>query len=156
MDYTLLRRTAPALAIAGISFPLALLWAAGPAPAPADSPVIEPAAPGKVADIRSDAAFQARLVDEENKAKTRGATVQVDVRSLRLVDPDTRAGKVTAGEGHLHYQVDNGPVVATTADKLGFHELNPGTRLIKVTLVGNDHKPVSAPQNLTVTIPSTR
>jgi hypothetical protein len=47
-----------------------------------------------------------------------------------------------AGQGHLHYRVDDGPVIATTVTELSFHELAPGPHRFEVTLVGNDHQPL--------------
>jgi hypothetical protein len=63
------------------------------------------------------------------------------------------ASSATQGQGHLHYQVDNGPVIATTTTKLSFHELSAGQHKVMVMLVGNDHKPLGAEETLTVTIP---
>ncbi len=57
------------------------------------------------------------------------------------------------GQGHLHYQVDKGPVVATPTAKLTWHDLTPGTHTIVVMLAGNDHKPLGPQQQLTVTVP---
>ena len=57
------------------------------------------------------------------------------------------------GEAHLHYRVDDGPVIATTATKLSFHELTPGQHTITVMLAANNHKPLGPQQTLTVTIP---
>jgi hypothetical protein len=95
----------------------------------------------------------AKLVDPEKKAAGRAATVEVTTSGVELVDPATAGEKPMAGQGHLHYQVDNGPVVATPAAKLSFHELMPGTHTIVVVLAGNDHKPLGPQQRLTVTIP---
>jgi hypothetical protein len=124
--------------------------AQGVAPLPTDEPAAAGAGPAVVA---TPAAFEATLVDAEAKARERAASVQVDLRSVRMTDPDATTGKPAAGEAHLHYQLDDGPVIATTATKLGFHELAPGNHLIKITLAGNDHKPVSAQQTINVTIP---
>ena len=57
------------------------------------------------------------------------------------------------GQGHLHYQVDDGPIVATTVPKLSFHGLKPGTHSIMVQLAANDHTPLGPEQKLSVTIP---
>ena len=95
----------------------------------------------------------AQLVDPEKKAAARAATVEVTVSGVELVDPATAAEKPMSGQGHLHYQVDNGPVIATPAAKLSFHELTPGNHTIVVVLAGNDHKPLGPPQRLTVTVP---
>jgi hypothetical protein len=62
--------------------------------------------------------------------------------------------KPRPGQGHLHYQVDDGPVIATTATKLSFHGLKPGAHKIVVTLAANDHSPLGPQQALEVTIPT--
>ncbi|HET6890757.1 MAG TPA: hypothetical protein VFH31_06620, partial [Pyrinomonadaceae bacterium] len=66
----------------------------------------------------------ATLVDAEKKAAQKAATVQVKTTGIRLIDPATVGEKPRAGQGHLHYQVDGGPIIATTATKLSFHELS--------------------------------
>jgi hypothetical protein len=61
--------------------------------------------------------------------------------------------KPVPGQGHLHYRVDKGPVIATPTPKLSLHELAPGAHTILVMLVGNDHKPLGPQQELNVTVP---
>jgi hypothetical protein len=95
----------------------------------------------------------ATLVDAEKKAAQKAATVDVKVNGLELIDPGKVKEMPKAGQGHLHYQVDSGPVIATTVTKLSFHGLTPGTHKIVVTLAGNDHKPLGPEQTLEITIP---
>jgi len=95
----------------------------------------------------------AKLVDPEAKAKKQAATVTVAIRGVRIVDPSVSGEKPIKGEGHLHYQVDDGPIVATTVPKLSFHGLKPGTHSIMVQLAANDHTPLGPEQKLSVTIP---
>lgn len=95
----------------------------------------------------------ARLIDSDVKARERGAVVKVDVRDLEIVDPAAVYGKAAPGQGHLHYRLDDGPVIATTATRLSFHELASGTHTITVTLAGNDHAPLGPSETMTVTIP---
>lgn len=101
----------------------------------------------------STATLMARLIDPDAKAKQKTATVEVTVSRFLLIDPAKVGERVKAGQGHLHYQVDNGPVIATTATKLSFHELLPGQHRIMVMLVGNDHQPLGPSQTLNITIP---
>jgi hypothetical protein len=101
----------------------------------------------------STATLTAVLVDPEKKAKERTATVQVTVKGVTLIDPATVKEQPRNGQGHLHYRVDDGPVIATTAPKLSFHELSSGQHKILVMLAANDHKPLGPEQTLTVTIP---
>ena len=97
--------------------------------------------------------FDAILVAPDKKAAGHSASVQVTVAGINLVDPDEVGSKPRPGEGHLHYQLDNGPIIATTATKLSFHNLESGDHKIVVTLAGNDHKPISRDNTLTVKIP---
>lgn len=101
----------------------------------------------------SDAAMTAKLVDPEAKAQKKEATVMVEVKGVKLTDPASANEQPKAGQAHLHYQVDDGPVIATTAPKLSFHGLSSGAHKITVTLAANDHSPLGPPQTLTVTIP---
>jgi hypothetical protein len=96
----------------------------------------------------------ARLIDAEKKAADGTATVEVTVSGVELMDPAAAKEKPVPGQGHLHYQVDKGPVVATPSAKLSFHELAPGMHTILVVLAGNDHKPLGPQQQLTVTVPN--
>jgi hypothetical protein len=95
----------------------------------------------------------ATLVDPEAKAQKQAATVRVTVKGVAIVDPALSKEQPRPGQGHLHYQVDDGPVIATTATKLSFHGLKPGPHRITVVLAANDHTPLGPQQTLEVTIP---
>lgn len=97
--------------------------------------------------------FDAVLVDKDRKAKIAAAAVQVDVMGLELVDPDQTRDVPHSGQGHIHYRLDEGPVIATTSTKISFHELSRGKHSITVWLAGNDHQPLGPQKNLTFSIP---
>src|SRR5467141_2533260 len=109
--------------------------------------------PMKSSVSKSGATLTAKLVDPEKKAKEKTATVQVTVKGVALIDPAAVKERPRNGQGHLHYRVDDGPVIATTAPKLSFHELSPGQHKIVVMLAANDHRPLGPEQTLTITIP---
>lgn len=83
----------------------------------------------------------------------KAATVQVNVTGVDLTDPDSARESPVAGQGHLHYELDNNPAIATTATKLSFHDLEPGSHSITVKLVGNDHRPLGPQETVMLTIP---
>ena len=95
----------------------------------------------------------AKLIDADKKAAAKAATIEVTTSGVELTDPAISHEKAVPGQGHLHYQLDKGPVVATPAAKLSFHELTPGPHTFLVVLAGNDHKPLGPQQQLTVTVP---
>ena len=95
----------------------------------------------------------ATLVDAEKKAAQKAATVEVKTTGIDLIDPAKANEVAKAGQGHLHYQVDDGPIIATTTTKLSFHGLSSGAHKIVVMLAGNDHNPLGPQQTLDVTIP---
>ena len=97
--------------------------------------------------------FDASLENPEAKAQKAEATVKIQVSGIQLVDPASVQEQPKAGQGHLHYRVDDGPVIATTAPKLSFHELSPGEHRFELTLAGNDHKPLMPSKTLRVTVP---
>jgi len=99
------------------------------------------------------AELSATLSDPEKKSQERTATVEVKVMGIQLIDPAAVHEQPQQGQGHLHYQVDNGPLIATTTTKLSFHELSLGSHKITVMLVGNDHQPLGPRETLTVNIP---
>ena len=105
------------------------------------------------ATAKSTATLTATLVDAEKKAAQKAATVQVKTTGIKLIDPATVQEKPRAGQGHLHYQVDSGPIIATTTTKLSFHELSSGAHKITVMLAANDHSPLGPQQTLDVNIP---
>jgi len=96
----------------------------------------------------------AKLIDADKKASQRSATVEVTTSGVELTDPALSNEKPVEGQGHLHYQLDKGPIVATPTAKLSFHELAPGPHTIVVMLAGNDHKPLGPQQQLTLTVPA--
>src|SRR5688572_17800084 len=104
-------------------------------------------------DAQTKASMTAKLVDAEKKAAQRAATVEITTTGVELTDPAISNEKPVDGQGHLHYQVDKGPVIATPSAKLSFHELAPGAHTIMVVLAGNDHKPLGPQQTLKVTVP---
>lgn len=115
--------------------------------------------PGKIfADTAAGAAavepsLTVKLVDADQKAQKKSATVSVRVRGLKIVDPASVNEKPIKGQGHLHYRLDNGPVIATTATKLSFHELGSGPHSFTVSLAANDHTPLGPSQTVNVTVP---
>jgi len=122
---------------------------------PLDAPSTNPGADARqgAAAPAGQPALTAELIDMEKKAAKRGATVKVEAVNVNIVDPAASGERPRPGEAHFHYQVDTNPVVATTANKLSFHELSPGPHLITVTLAGNDHRPVAQPVVLSVRVP---
>jgi hypothetical protein len=102
---------------------------------------------------KGTATLTARLVDAEKKAQQKAATVDVRVTGIKIIDPAKVNEQPRAGQGHLHYQVDDGPIIATTTTKLSFHGLTAGQHKIVVTLAGNDHNPLGPQETLNVTIP---
>ena len=98
-------------------------------------------------------ALSAALVDPAKNALEKTATVKVEVTGVKLIDPALTNKRPTKGEGHLHYRVDDGPVIATTAPKLSFHELTPGKHKIVIMLANNDHSPTGLEKTLEITVP---
>lgn len=109
--------------------------------------------PKKEVASQKQATLTAALVDAEKKAQQKAATVEVKTTGIELIDPAKVNEMAKVGQGHLHYQVDGGPVIATTATKLSFHGLTPGSHKIVVMLAGNDHNPLGPQQTLEITIP---
>ena len=105
------------------------------------------------ASTQPSISFDAALVNAAQKSPKKAATVEVKVTGIELVDPDKVSEKPQAGQGHLHYQLDNGPIVATTSPKLSYHGLTPGPHNITVSLAANDHTALGPQKTLQVTIP---
>lgn len=97
--------------------------------------------------------FEAHLVDAAKNAEQKGASIQVEVQGVKLVNPESMNGKPAKGQAHLHYQVDRGPLIEATSTEMTFHELSPGEHTIRITLAGNDHTPIGPSQKLNINIP---
>jgi hypothetical protein len=104
-------------------------------------------------EARATPELSAKLSDPEKKASEHTATVEVKVVGIQLIDPAAVNEQPQQGQGHLHYQIDTGPVIATTTTKLSFHELSSGSHEITVMLVSSDHQPLGPRETLTVNIP---
>src|SRR5687768_7544244 len=72
-------------------------------------------------DAQMKATMTAKLVDAEQKAAQRAATVEITTSGVELIDPAISNEKPVAGQGHLHYQVDKGPVIATPSARSEEH-----------------------------------
>jgi hypothetical protein len=96
------------------------------------------------------AGMSASLVEPEKNGARGWATVAVTVSGVTLTDPATAKEVPKPGQAHLHYQIDDGPIVATIAPKLSFHELKPGDHKVVVMLVGNDHAPLGPMETLSI------
>lgn len=82
----------------------------------------------------------------------RGAGVLVHVAGIRLVDPGLDP-ELAADEGHLHYRVDDGPVLETSATNVAFTDLAKGRHFVSVSLAANDHSPLGPAETVVVRIP---
>lgn len=98
--------------------------------------------------------ISARLVDKTKNAANRMATVDVRVRGIRLVDPSFASQAPGSIQGHLLFQLDGGPIIATPTPRLSFRELAPGEHTISVNLADDDHMPIGLPVLLTVSVPA--
>ena len=147
--------TALAMALAAASYAQSYGKPAESKPAESKPAESKPATHEHAAKPASHAELTAVLVDANQKAMQQAATVKATVKGVAMTDPAQVAEKPHPGQGHLHYQVDDGPVIATTATKLSFHALKPGAHKIMVVLAANDHSPLGPQQTLEVTIPAT-
>lgn len=104
-------------------------------------------------DMAPNAQMSATLVEPEKKAQEKAATVQVNARGVKIVDPAKAGEQPRKNQAHFHYKLDDGPVIATTSNKLSFHHLSSGAHKVTVQLAGNDHQPLGPEQTLEINIP---
>jgi hypothetical protein len=109
--------------------------------------------PAAAADTKK-LGLEASLVDADKNAAEASAVVRVEVVGADLIDPALATPGSKAIQAHLHYRVDEGPVIATPVAKLAFHELTAGRHRIEVVLADSEHKPLGPSQILEVTIPA--
>jgi hypothetical protein len=109
---------------------------------------------GAAPTANADPLLQAWLAEQAVLARRGEMRVEIRVSGVELVDPASVRDAGRAGQGHVHYRVDGGAVIATPATSFSVHELAPGPHEIEVTLVGNDHEPLGPPRVLRTTIPA--
>jgi len=112
-------------------------------------------AQGRGASGAGGASITAQLENAQREAQEGAAAVKVSVKGVKLVDPEKEHEQAKRGQAHLHYRLDDGPIIATTATRLDFHQLSPGQHTITVMLAGNNHQPLGPEQTLNVSIPAT-
>lgn len=135
-------------------------------PAQSQYPPSQPPAQAQGKAMGGNMTLNAEFVDKDQNAANKAAIVQVSVTGAHIIDPAMAMQKGASmakpesgaqGHGltqaHIHYQVDDGPIIATTALKLSFHGLSSGPHKIVVMLAGNDHAPLGPQETLTVNIP---
>ncbi len=106
--------------------------------------------PGKENLVRM---FSAILVDPEALARQKAVTVEVKVDGIELKDPQEVSPSAARPQAQLLYQLDQGPGIATKANRMTFLDLPPGEHSITIRLAGQDHKPLGPYQLSTVRIP---
>ncbi len=82
---------------------------------------------------------------------TRAATVRVAVVGATLAEPGT-AIRPREGHAHLHYRLDQGSVLCTTATTMTFRELSGGMHTVTVSLAGDDHKELGPRQVIPINV----
>jgi|GEM_PF-5294059 len=117
--------------------------------APSDPPVAAPSP----SSVDAPPTLKVVIVPVDPKSGKKSATVKVEVRGLKLVDPGSVRGESVVGEGHLHYRLDQGPVIATTATTLCFQNLTSGPHTITVALASDDRAPIGPATTLGINIP---
>jgi hypothetical protein len=100
--------------------------------------------------VAAEPGLTATFVDKTKDSADRTAAVAVEVSGVSLVDPATTDGQPKPGQAHIHYQLDDGPVIATITPKLTFHHMKAGPHRMVVMLAGNDHKQVGAEKSLSL------
>jgi len=124
----------------GLLLALALLAACAAAPAePATAPDSEPAASSapvtpptiKLVEPVADGTVKAGVV-----------TVSVETTGLKFVMPSNTN---VAGEGHVHFTLDDRPFVMSTEPGTDLKDVSAGPHKLTAELVQNDTKPFSPP-----------
>jgi len=95
--------------------------------------------------------LRATLRAKDKNAQKHAALVEVETQNVGLVSLDVSYGG--SDVGLLEYQVDQGPVLATTDTEAMFRDLTPGKHTITVSLVTTEYKDLGAKAELEVDIP---
>lgn len=130
--------------IARIAMALGLLAALGLVAACA-APTTAPQSGGASnPDDTSVVAPTIKLVEPAASAEVAAGDVKVAVETtgLKFVMP---SNTLVAGEGHVHFTIDDGPEVMSTDPSMVLKDVAPGPHKLKAELVQNDTKPFDPP-----------
>lgn len=122
-----------------------------PATQPAEHRGHQMGAAAAASEFKGQFSATAKVAEKSPQDKT--ATVEVKVTGVKIVDPAKVGEQPKKGQGHFHYKLNDGPVIATTASKLSFHFLPAGQHKVVVQLAGNDHQPLGPEETLNINVP---
>lgn len=127
-------RVTRTIAALGLLLALGLLAAcAGEPEAPASS---EPVAPAEATTIQL-------LTPQVGGTVSAGTlTVTVETTGIEIVMP---SGGNVAGQGHVHFTLDDRPYEMSIEKQFEFEDVEPGTHTLKAELVQNDTSPFDPP-----------
>lgn len=79
-----------------------------------------------------------------------------NVENFELTNPDTATKVATPGKGHIHIWLDQDTTTAENATKVFentfiYSDVKYGEHTLRAELVGEDHKPLTPPQKVTIT-----
>lgn len=116
----------------GLVLTLGLLTACATDPASADSEPVEPASGTTAAEPPT-----ITLVTPTEGAVVPAGTVEVTVETtgLKFVMP---SGTNVAGEGHVHFTLDDRPFEMSVEKTFEFEDVEPGTHTLEAELVQNN------------------
>lgn len=95
----------------------------------------------------------AELVKPAANSKRGVALLSIHVIGLQIVDPIEVDEVPKAGEGHVHVQLNDGPILAVPSLKMRLTHIAPGQHVIKVMLHANDHSPIGSGTEVPLLIP---
>lgn len=98
---------------------------------------------------KGDVTLTVKLVDEAMLSKDKMAKVEVGVTGVKLMSEH----KGSHMGSHLHYQIDDSPIIVTSTPTLSFANLTPGKHTINVTVVDAKHSPLAGPETVEINIP---
>jgi hypothetical protein len=92
---------------------------------------------------KGNVTLTAKLMDEAMMSKDKMAMTDVKVSGVKLAHHGS----------HLHYQIDDSPIIVTNDTMLSFANLSSGKHTINVTVVDAKHQPLAGPETIEVNIP---
>lgn len=106
---------------------------AEPTPDPPTTPATASARPSSTADLSIISPVQNQVIE--------GTTAVVDVKLTGATIVQETSTELQPDEGHLHVILDGQLVSMTSSTESELTGLTPGTHLLKVEFVANDHAP---------------
>lgn len=135
-----LARVARITTVIGMLAIIPLLAACAKSPAPASGGAEKPASAST--EAKTPATIKVLEPAEGAEVPAGELAVKVETTGLKFTMPSNTN---VAGEGHVHFTLDDRPFVMSVEPEVKIKDVTPGAHTLRAEIVQNDTKPLSPP-----------